>query len=91
MEVYLIIPFIRCDIYRFWVSIIVRERLLHMINALESRLVDYAVSIIKLSANLKNIEASQVLRSQILRSGTSPALNYGEAQNAESKKTLFIK
>lgn len=62
-----------------------------MINALETRLVEYAVSIIQLCANLKNVEASQVLRGQILRSGTSPALNYGEAQNAESKKDFIHK
>jgi len=62
-----------------------------MINELETRLVEYSVSIIKLSANLKNCEASQVLKSQILRSGTSSALNYAEAQNAESKKDFIHK
>ncbi len=62
-----------------------------MTNALEKRLINYSVSIIKLSANLKNIEASQVLRTHILRSGTSPALNYGEAQNAESKRDFVHK
>jgi len=62
-----------------------------MINVIETRLINYAVNIIKLSSNLKNIEASQVLRAQILRSGTSPALNYGEAQNAQSKKDFIHK
>ena len=62
-----------------------------MVNVIEKRLINYAVDIIKLSVSLKNIEASQVLISQILRSGTSPALNYGEAQNAQSKKDFIHK
>jgi len=62
-----------------------------MIKPLEFRLIKYASNIVKLSANLKNLEASDVLRKQILRSGTSPALNYGEAQNAESKRDFIHK
>ena len=52
---------------------------------LQDRLVDYAVRIIKLSEALPETKAGKHVSSQILRSGTSPAPNYGEAQSAESK------
>ncbi len=51
---------------------------------LQERLIDYAVRIIKLSEALPDTKASRHVSSQILRSGTSPAPNYGEAQSAES-------
>ena len=51
---------------------------------LQERLIDYAVRIIKLSEALPNTKAGKHVSSQILRSGTSPAPNYGEAQSAES-------
>lgn len=62
-----------------------------MNNRLEKRLVTFAASIIFFSENLKKIEASRVLRSQIIRSGTSVALNYAESQNAESKRDFVHK
>ena len=51
---------------------------------LEKRLVDFAVRIVKLSANLPKTPAGKHIAGQILRSGTSPAPNYGEARGAES-------
>jgi four helix bundle protein len=51
---------------------------------LQDRLVDYAVRIIKLSETLPETKAGKHVSTQILRSGTSPAPNYGEAQSAES-------
>ncbi len=51
---------------------------------LQERLIDYAVRIIKLSEALSDTKAGKHVSSQILRSGTSPAPNYGEAQSAES-------
>ena len=51
---------------------------------LQDRLIDYAVRIIKLSETLPDTKAGRHVSSQILRSGTSPAPNYGEAQSAES-------
>ena len=51
---------------------------------LQERLIDYAVRIISLSEALPNTKAGKHVSSQILRSGTSPAPNYGEAQSAES-------
>jgi four helix bundle protein len=53
-------------------------------DALEERLVDFAVRIIKLSASLPKCPAGKHIAGQILRAGTSPAPNYGEARGAES-------
>ena len=58
---------------------------------LENRLVDFAVLILKISEILPKTRAGNTLASQIVRSGTSPALNYGEAQSAESKKDFVHK
>ena len=52
---------------------------------LQERLIDYAVRIIKVSEQLPDTKAGKHVSSQILRSGTSPAPNYGEAQGAESR------
>ena len=52
-------------------------------DELEGRLIDFAVRIINLSARLKT-PAGKHVAGQILRSGTSPAPNYGEARGAES-------
>jgi four helix bundle protein len=51
----------------------------------EERLIDFAVRIIKLSACLPKTPAGKHIAGQILRSGTSPAPNYGEARGAESR------
>ena len=58
---------------------------------LQDRLVDYAVRIIKLSETLPETKAGKHVSTQILRSGTSPAPNYGEAQSAESKADFVHK
>jgi four helix bundle protein len=51
---------------------------------LEERLIDFAVRIIKLAASLPKTPAGRHIAGQIVRSGTSPAPNYGEARGAES-------
>ena len=51
---------------------------------LEERLIDFAVRIIRLTAHLPKTPAGKHIAGQILRSGTSPAPNYGEARGAES-------
>ena len=51
---------------------------------LQDRFIDYAVRIITLSESLPGTKAGKHVSSQVLRSGTSPAPNYGEAQSAES-------
>jgi four helix bundle protein len=53
-------------------------------DELENRLIDFAVRIVKLSASLPRTPAGRHVAGQILRSGTSPAPNYGEARGAES-------
>ena len=53
-------------------------------DELEERLIDFAVRIVKLSACLPKTPAGKHIAGQILRSGTSPAPNYGEARGAES-------
>lgn len=58
---------------------------------LEDRLIDFAVLIIDISENLNNTRAGNHVSGQIIRSGTSPALNYGEAQSAESRNDFIHK
>ncbi|HYW71123.1 MAG TPA: four helix bundle protein [Pyrinomonadaceae bacterium] len=53
-------------------------------DILEERLIDFAVRIIRLSSKLPKTAAGRHIAGQILRSGTSPAPNYGEARGAES-------
>ncbi len=54
-------------------------------DELEERLINFAVRIIRLSAQLPKTTAGRHISGQILRSGTSPAPNYGEARGAESR------
>jgi len=58
---------------------------------LQERLIDYAVRIINVSEQLPDTKAGKHVSSQILKSGTSPAPNYGEAQSAESKADFIHK
>jgi len=58
---------------------------------LQDRLVDYAVRIIKLSEALPETKAGKHIATQLLRSGTAPAPNYGEAQSAESRADFVHK
>jgi four helix bundle protein len=58
---------------------------------LEERLVDFAARCIKVAQSLPRSFAGQHLSGQLTRSGTSPALNYGEAQGAESRKDFIHK
>ena len=53
-------------------------------DELEERLIDFAVRVIRLSARLPRTPAGRHIAGQILRAGTSPAPNYGEARGAES-------
>ena len=58
---------------------------------LKDRLIDYAVRIIRLTEALPNTKAGTHVAGQILRSGTSPAPNYGEALAAESQADFIHK
>ena len=69
----------------------VQEDSLSLADILEERLVNFAVRIIKLSACLPRTAAGKHIGGQILRSGTSPAPNYGEARGAESRADFVHK
>lgn len=58
---------------------------------LENRLIDFAATIIIVASKFEKNYAGNHLAGQIIRSGTSPALNYGEAQSAESSKDFVHK
>ncbi len=58
---------------------------------LEDRLIEFAVSMIDIVEALPNTRTGNHIAGQLLRSGTSPAPNYGEAQGAESRKDFIHK
>ncbi len=58
---------------------------------LEERLLEYSVRIIKLVEQLESSRAGNHVAGQLLRSGTSPYPNLGEAQAAESPKDFVHK
>ena len=60
-------------------------------DELEERPIDFAVRIVNLSASLPKTAAGKHVAGQILRSGTSPAPNYGEARGAESHADFIHK
>jgi len=51
---------------------------------LEDRLIDFAIRISELVEALPKSKLANQIGNQLIKSGTSPALNYGEAQSAES-------
>jgi four helix bundle protein len=58
---------------------------------LEDRLIDFSVLIIEIVNEMPNTKAGNHLGGQIVRSGTSVSLNYGEAQSGESRKDFIHK
>jgi len=58
---------------------------------LEDRLIDFSVLAINVGEALPKTDAGRYLSGQIIRSGMSPALVYGEAQSAESRKDFIHK
>jgi four helix bundle protein len=58
---------------------------------LEEQLIRFAINIIKLSEGMNQSIAGKSMADQIVRSGSSPALNYGEAQSAESGRDFVHK
>lgn len=53
---------------------------------IEQHLIQFSIDIIKLCQKTNKNFASEHLVKQIIRSSTSSALNYGEAQSAESTR-----
>jgi four helix bundle protein len=58
---------------------------------LENRLIEYAANIVELINLLPVSVAGNHLAKQLIRSGTAPALNYGEARGAESRNDFIHK
>jgi len=58
---------------------------------IEDRLIDFAVRIIILAGSLPKTRIGGHIANQIIRSGTAPAPNYGEAQGAESRSDFIHK
>ena len=58
---------------------------------LEERLINFAVLILEITEKLPESKGSNHLSGQLVRSGTAPALQYGEAQSAESRKDFIHK
>ena len=60
-------------------------------QALEDRLIDFAVGIVGVVEGLPQSKAGNHIAGQLLRSGTSPAPNYAEARGAESANDFVHK
>ena len=58
---------------------------------LQERLIQFAVLIIKITDSLFDTRAGNHIAGQLVRSGTHPALHYGEAQSAESRQDFIHK
>ena len=58
---------------------------------LEERLINFASDAIDVSEGLPDSFAGKHIAQQLVRSSTSPALNYGEAQAAESRNDFIHK
>jgi four helix bundle protein len=51
---------------------------------LEDRLIDFSIKVSEIVEDLPNTKLGNYIGNQLIRCGTSPALNNGEAQAAES-------
>ena len=60
-------------------------------SELQERLINFAVLIIKISGQIKEDVSGKTLINQLVRSGTSTALNYGEAMGSESNRDFIHK
>jgi len=60
-------------------------------NNLEERLVQFAIAIVALTGRMPQNSQAKHIATQILRSGTSAAPNYGEARAAESRADFIHK
>jgi four helix bundle protein len=58
---------------------------------LEERLLEFASAVIDLSEKLPSTRAGNHVAGQVLRSGTSPYPNHGEAEDAESRDDFIHK
>lgn len=58
---------------------------------LEDRLVSFAIVVMEVCENLYNTRAGNHISGQLIRCGSAPALNYAEAQSAESRADFIHK
>lgn len=58
---------------------------------LDERLINFADTVIDISEALPKTFAGNHIAGQLVRSGTAPALQYGEAQSAESRNDFIHK
>ena len=58
---------------------------------LEERLINFSVLILEITNEMPNNRTGNHLSGQLIRSGTSSSLNYGEAQSGESRKDFIHK
>jgi four helix bundle protein len=58
---------------------------------LDDRLIDFAALIIEIAESLPETFAGKHMGGQLIRSGTAPALHYGEAQGGESRNDFIHK
>lgn len=58
---------------------------------LDVRLLNFSVGIIRLLDSISTSKAGNHVSGQLLRSGTSPYANHGEAQSAESSRDIVHK
>jgi four helix bundle protein len=58
---------------------------------IEDRLIKFSVRTYKLTGMIKKNDYSAYLSNQLIRSATSAALNYGEAQGAETTRDFIHK
>ena len=58
---------------------------------LDERLIEFAVTAMEIAESLPQTYAGNYIAGQLIRNGTSPALNYGEAQSAESRSDFIHK
>ena len=62
-----------------------------MKNELEQRVVRYAVRVLDIVDSLPDNKGAQHLGSQLVRSGTAPALMYAKQEPPNQEKTLFTR
>jgi four helix bundle protein len=58
---------------------------------IQERLINFAVAIINFCSQIPKGQAGRHISSQLIRCGTSPAPNYGEARGAESTNDFVHK
>ena len=58
---------------------------------LEDRFIDHTIRISNVVDKIDNSKLGTHIAGQLIRCGSSPALNYGEAQSAESRKDFVHK